>query len=120
MARLGSQCVLDRVAVTEPPRLKRWLHRIDIPTLLLWGTEDRIVTPAYGEGWREAIPGAGSRSFRRPATSRIWSSPKRSSNASGLRRQSQLAETEAQAALERQKRAKERRGYRQHSSGRLR
>jgi pimeloyl-ACP methyl ester carboxylesterase len=23
-------------------RLKRWLHRIDIPTLLLWGAEDRI------------------------------------------------------------------------------
>ena len=40
------------------PRLKRWLHRIDIPTLLLWGTEDRMVTPAYGEGWRQAIPGA--------------------------------------------------------------
>jgi pimeloyl-ACP methyl ester carboxylesterase len=40
------------------PRLKRWLHRIDRPTLLLWGGEDRIVTPAYGEGWRHAIPGA--------------------------------------------------------------
>jgi pimeloyl-ACP methyl ester carboxylesterase len=40
------------------PRLKRWLHRIDRPTLLLWGAEDRIVTPAYGEGWRQAIPGA--------------------------------------------------------------
>jgi pimeloyl-ACP methyl ester carboxylesterase len=40
------------------PRLKRWLHRIDRPTLLLWGAEDRIVTPVYGEGWRDAIPGA--------------------------------------------------------------
>ena len=40
------------------PRLRRWLHRIDIPTLLLWGAEDRVVTPAYGEGWRAAIPGA--------------------------------------------------------------
>jgi pimeloyl-ACP methyl ester carboxylesterase len=40
------------------PRLKRWLHRIDRPTLLLWGGEDGIVTPAYGEGWRQAIPGA--------------------------------------------------------------
>ena len=40
------------------PRLKRWLHRINRPTLLLWGAEDRIVTPAYGEGWRQAIPGA--------------------------------------------------------------
>ncbi len=40
------------------PRLKRWLHRIDLPTLLLWGERDGIVTPAYGEGWRAAIPGA--------------------------------------------------------------
>ncbi len=40
------------------PRLKRWLHRIGIPTLLLWGEQDRIVTPAYGEGYRAAIPGA--------------------------------------------------------------
>lgn len=40
------------------PRLKRWLHRIDRPTLLLWGERDGIVTPAYGEGWRAAIPGA--------------------------------------------------------------
>ena len=42
------------------PRLRRWLHRIDRPTLLLWGAEDRIVTPAYGEGWRRRYPGAGS------------------------------------------------------------
>jgi len=40
------------------PRLKRWLHRIDIPTLLLWGAQDGIVTPAYAEGWRAEINGA--------------------------------------------------------------
>ena len=40
------------------PRLRRWLHRIDRPTLLLWGAQDGIVTPAYGEGWRQEIPGA--------------------------------------------------------------
>lgn len=40
------------------PRLARWLHRIDRPTLLLWGEQDRIVTPAYGDGWRASIPGA--------------------------------------------------------------
>jgi pimeloyl-ACP methyl ester carboxylesterase len=40
------------------PRLKRWLHRIDRPTLLLWGAADRIVTPAYGENWRRALPNA--------------------------------------------------------------
>jgi pimeloyl-ACP methyl ester carboxylesterase len=40
------------------PGLKRWLHRIDRPTLLLWGAADGIVTPAYGEGWRREIPGS--------------------------------------------------------------
>lgn len=40
------------------PHLRRWLHRIDIPTLLLWGEQDGIVTPAYGEAWRAEIPGA--------------------------------------------------------------
>lgn len=40
------------------PRLKRWLHRIDKPTLLVWGDKDRIVAPAYGEAFADAIPGA--------------------------------------------------------------
>lgn len=40
------------------PHLKRWLHRIDIPTLLLWGERDGIVGTAYGEAWRAEIPGA--------------------------------------------------------------
>ena len=40
------------------PRLRRWLHRIDRPALLLWGAEDRIVTPAYGEGWAREIADA--------------------------------------------------------------
>jgi pimeloyl-ACP methyl ester carboxylesterase len=41
------------------PRLKRWLHRIDIPTQLIWGDRDGIVSTAYGEAWRAEIPGAG-------------------------------------------------------------
>jgi pimeloyl-ACP methyl ester carboxylesterase len=40
------------------PRLKRWLHRIDIPTHLLWGEQDGIVSVAYGEAWKAGIPGA--------------------------------------------------------------
>jgi pimeloyl-ACP methyl ester carboxylesterase len=40
------------------PRLKRWLHRIDIPTHLIWGEQDQIVTTAYGEAWKAEIPGA--------------------------------------------------------------
>jgi pimeloyl-ACP methyl ester carboxylesterase len=49
------------------PRLRRWLHRIDIPTRLLWGEQDGIVSLSYAKGWKagivgstlETIPGAG-------------------------------------------------------------
>jgi len=57
------------------PRLKRWLHRIDRPTLLLWGAEDRIVTPAYGEGWRDAIPGARLEIIPRAGHFPHWEQP---------------------------------------------
>jgi pimeloyl-ACP methyl ester carboxylesterase len=40
------------------PRLKRWLHRIDLPTLLLWGEQDGIVRLDYGAAWRGEILGA--------------------------------------------------------------
>lgn len=42
------------------PRLRRWLHRIDKPTLLLWGDRDRIVSPGNIEAWQAAIPTARS------------------------------------------------------------
>jgi pimeloyl-ACP methyl ester carboxylesterase len=57
------------------PRLKRWLHRIDIPTLLLWGAEDRIVTPTYGEGWRHAIPRARLEIIPRAGHFPHWEQP---------------------------------------------
>jgi pimeloyl-ACP methyl ester carboxylesterase len=40
------------------PRLKRWLHRIDIPTQLIWGDSDGIVSTSYGEAWQGEIPAA--------------------------------------------------------------
>ncbi len=41
------------------PKLRQWLHRITLPTVLLWGAEDRFVTAAYyGDAFRNAIPGA--------------------------------------------------------------
>lgn len=40
------------------PQLKRWLARIRVPTLVLWGASDRIVTPAYGRAYSALIPGA--------------------------------------------------------------
>jgi pimeloyl-ACP methyl ester carboxylesterase len=41
------------------PKLRHRLHRIDVPTLLLWGASDRFVTPGYyGAAYQQAIPGA--------------------------------------------------------------
>jgi pimeloyl-ACP methyl ester carboxylesterase len=40
------------------PKLKGRLHRIRIPTLVLWGTNDRILTEGYGRAYAAAIPGA--------------------------------------------------------------
>jgi pimeloyl-ACP methyl ester carboxylesterase len=40
------------------PILRRWLHRIAVPTLVLWGESDRIVRPDYGRAFQQAIPGA--------------------------------------------------------------
>ena len=40
------------------PKLPYRLHRIDIPTLLIWGESDEVVTPSYGEAFRNMIPGA--------------------------------------------------------------
>ncbi|HEX9535239.1 MAG TPA: alpha/beta hydrolase [Stellaceae bacterium] len=40
------------------PQLPRWLGRIKVPTLLLWGESDRVVTPDYGRAYSRLIPGS--------------------------------------------------------------
>jgi len=40
------------------PKLRRRLHRIDIPTLVIWGAADRIITTDYGKAYASEIPGA--------------------------------------------------------------
>lgn len=40
------------------PDLHKWLHRIDRPTRVLWGSSDLIVPLPFGEAYRDAIPGA--------------------------------------------------------------
>jgi pimeloyl-ACP methyl ester carboxylesterase len=42
------------------PKLKGRLHRIRVPTLLLWGTADRILSEPYGRAYGAAIAGASS------------------------------------------------------------
>jgi pimeloyl-ACP methyl ester carboxylesterase len=38
--------------------LKKRLHRIAAPTLLLWGKHDKLLVPAYGEEFKKGIPDA--------------------------------------------------------------
>ena len=40
------------------PQLPRWLRRINVPSLLLWGMSDRVVTPDYGRAYSRLIPGS--------------------------------------------------------------
>jgi pimeloyl-ACP methyl ester carboxylesterase len=59
--RLANQRIVAKLAWQpryHDPQLQRWLHRIHIPTLILWGENDRFFPPAYGEAWHEAIAGS--------------------------------------------------------------
>ena len=40
------------------PKLKHRLHRVEVPTLFLWGEKDGIITPAYGRAFSKLIAGA--------------------------------------------------------------
>lgn len=55
-----SLTVLARLVWERPydPKLAERLHRIACPVLLIWGGNDRLVPPAYGEAYCEHIPQA--------------------------------------------------------------
>ena len=40
------------------PKLSSRLHRVNVPTLFLWGSQDRIVSQDYGRAYCAAVPGA--------------------------------------------------------------
>ena len=40
------------------PQLPRWLGRIAVPTLLVWGASDGVVAPDYGRAYARLIPGS--------------------------------------------------------------
>jgi pimeloyl-ACP methyl ester carboxylesterase len=40
------------------PVLRRWLHRIDKPTRIVWGAQDRLVSEAYKRAWSASLPRA--------------------------------------------------------------
>jgi pimeloyl-ACP methyl ester carboxylesterase len=39
-------------------RVSKRLYRVTAETLVLWGKQDRLIPPVYGEAWRKLIPGA--------------------------------------------------------------
>jgi pimeloyl-ACP methyl ester carboxylesterase len=40
------------------PHLEKWLHRLRLPTHVIWGREDRLFPPDYGRRLASLIPGA--------------------------------------------------------------
>lgn len=40
------------------PKLAKWLHRIDTPTQIIWGENDKLIAPAHAAALKEFIPGA--------------------------------------------------------------
>jgi pimeloyl-ACP methyl ester carboxylesterase len=60
LAVYQAMTVLARLVWERPydPRLAARLHRARVPTLLLWGDDDRLVPPAYGEAYRKHLPQA--------------------------------------------------------------
>jgi pimeloyl-ACP methyl ester carboxylesterase len=60
-AQLKNQYSFARVAWKPrlfDPHLAKWLHRIDVPTLVVWGDADRLIPPAYAAEFARLIPGA--------------------------------------------------------------
>jgi pimeloyl-ACP methyl ester carboxylesterase len=58
---LKNQAVVAKL-VWQPrshdPHLAKWLHRIDVPTLLVWGDHDRLFPIEHAQAFQKAIPGA--------------------------------------------------------------
>ena len=40
------------------PDLEKWLHRIKLPALIVWGADDRIMPLEYAAVWQEQLPSA--------------------------------------------------------------
>ncbi len=45
------------------PNLSKWLHRITVPTLILWGDDDKIIPVQHAAAFRDSIPGARAEIF---------------------------------------------------------
>lgn len=55
--------VLGRGNVTFDAKLPRYLHRLTMPTLIVWGKQDRLTPAAQHTAWAKALPNAQVRLF---------------------------------------------------------
>jgi pimeloyl-ACP methyl ester carboxylesterase len=62
ITRLAGDRIAHAMYTWQPymhnPKLRYRLHRINVPTLLLWGASDGVVPVAYAEAYCQMIPGA--------------------------------------------------------------
>ncbi len=65
-ARYREMTTIARIAWERPysHRLARWLHRINVPTLLVWGEQDRMLPYQQAASWAKLIPAATVQTFR--------------------------------------------------------
>lgn len=40
------------------PHLEKWLHRVDLPTHIVWGENDKIISADYAQEFAKLIPGS--------------------------------------------------------------
>jgi len=58
--RYREATTLARLLWEKPwdPKFLRYLHRINVPTLIVWGDEDKMVPPQHADLWKKALPNA--------------------------------------------------------------
>ena len=59
--QLRDKATLARLAwnpYLHDPQLPHWLHRVRVPTLLIWGRYDRLLPPALADHWLRRLPDA--------------------------------------------------------------
>jgi pimeloyl-ACP methyl ester carboxylesterase len=53
---VGSYAKLVSANAQGNPKLAHWVHRIVVPTLVLWGAADRLRPTAQGRAWLDLLP----------------------------------------------------------------
>ncbi len=59
--RIANQMVVAQLAWSprwHDPALRKWLHRIIVPALIVWGDQDRIFPVAHAHEWQKLIMGS--------------------------------------------------------------